>query len=318
MSPSLLQVRDLARRFGAVKAVDGLSFTLEAGQSVGLIGANGAGKTTTMRLVTTLDLPDEGSISFMGVDAIAYPELVRSHIGWMPDVYDPIPHMSVRDTLDFFARAYGLTGRHRREEVDRVLDFCGLGDLADRLAGKLSKGQTQRVSLARTLIGDPDLLVLDEPAAGLDPVARVDFKRFVRELQARGKTLLVSSHILSELAEMCDSMLFMDAGKLIRQGTLAELTGEKGERVDIRLVGDPAELAGWLAARPCWRDAQPSVPDTVHALFLPEEELDAAAAEELLARELRAMSAAHLVTGFTRRQRNLEETFVSVLQHRHE
>ncbi len=319
----MLQVQNIVRHFGAVKAVDGLSFTLERGQSVGLIGANGAGKTTTMRLLTTLDLPDAGTITFDGVDAVAWPEKVRSRIGWMPDGFDPMPHMTIRDMVDFFARAYGLTGTRRKAEVERVLAFCGLDDLADRFINKLSKGQSQRMSLARTIIGDPDMLVLDEPAAGLDPVARIEFKQFVRQLQAEGKTLLISSHILSELAEMCDSMLFMDKGKIIRQGTLAELTHEEGTRISIRMAGQPAALAQWLLARPCWKSATPAGPDAVLAVYQPPAAAGTppptpAEEEERLALELRAMSADFLISGFTRSQRNLEETFVSILHDRHE
>ncbi len=311
---SFLEVNELVRHFGAVKAVDGLTFTLERGQSVGLIGANGAGKTTMMRLLTTLDLPDSGSITLDGVDAVTSPELVRSRIGWMPDEFTPIPHMTVRDTIDFFARAYGLTGSHRLAEVERVLAFCGISELADRFINRISKGQAQRVALARTIIGNPDLLVLDEPAAGLDPASRLEFMQFVRALQREGKTLLISSHILSELAEMCDTMLFMDAGRLIRSGTLAELNSDEGLRFRIETAGSPAALADWLKAREGWSRVQ--VEDEGNSLrahfTLPAGKDEG----EALALELRAMAAEHMVTGFIRSRRRLEETFVSILQER--
>ncbi len=311
---SFLHVDNLVRHFGAVRAVDGVSFTLERGQSVGLIGANGAGKTTLMRLLTTLDLPDSGSIVIDGKNAVTSPELVRSRIGWMPDEFIPIPHMTVRDTLDFFARAYGFTGTHRRAEVERVLAFCGISELAGRFISRISKGQAQRVALARTIIGNPDLLVLDEPAAGLDPASRLEFMQFVRALQKQGKTLLISSHILSELAEMCDTMLFMDAGCIIRSGTLAELSGEEGLRFRMELAGDPAPFAAWLAARAGWSEVQEDGAQAVQALFTPPAEK--ASEDEALALELRAMSAEFLLTGFTRRRRRLEETFISILHER--
>ncbi len=269
---SFLDVSQLVRHFGAVRAVDGLTFSLERGQSVGLIGANGAGKTTLMRLLTTLDLPDSGSIVLDGIDAIADPERVRCRIGWMPDCFTPLPHMTVQDTLDFFARAYGLTGTYRINEVKRVLEFCGIRELADRYISKLSKGQSQRVALARTIIGDPDLLVLDEPAAGLDPAARLEFMNFVRALQKQGKTLLISSHILSELAEMCDMMLFMDAGKLIRSGTLAELSGQEDQQFRIELVRPEANaLMAWLRERVCWSSVMKEDDNTLTARYAPAE-----------------------------------------------
>ncbi len=312
-----LQVTDLVRHFGTVKAVNGLSFSLERGQSVGLIGANGAGKTTLMRLLSTLDLPGSGSICFDGVDAVACPEQVRSRIGWMPDAFTPIPHMTVQDTLDFFARAYGLTGSYRLNEVQRVMDFCGIRELATRFISKLSKGQSKRVALARTIIGDPDMLVLDEPAAGLDPAARLEFMNFVRALQKQGKTLLISSHILSELAEMCDTMLFMDAGKLISSGTLAELSGEEGRQYRIELAaGDSSTFTGWLRERAGWFSVFPEDDGSISARFtLPEDSL-AASPDEVVARELAAMCAAFPVCGFTRCHRRLEETFISLLQQR--
>ena len=309
MSDPILKVTDLVRHFGAVKAVDGISFELQAGQSVGLIGANGAGKTTTMRLLVTLDLPDSGAISYAGIDAMAYPEKVRSRIGWMPDSFDPIPHTTVQDYIDFFARAYGLTGHKRVEEVARILEFCGISELSGRYINKLSKGQTQRLSLARTLIGNPDFLVMDEPAAGLDPQARLEFKQLVRALQKQGKTLLISSHILSELAEMCDTMIFMDKGRIIRQGSQEELLEktEKGTAYNIRPVGDATQLLAWLAESDAWHGATLQADGFVLATCKAED-------EAALAQELQKLCAAHPVTEFARSRKNLEETFVNILQ----
>ncbi len=312
-----LQVNDLVRHFGPVKAVDGLSFSLERGQSVGLIGANGAGKTTLMRLLTTLDLPDGGSITLDGMDAVSCPELVSRRIGWMPDSFTPIPHMTVQDTLDFFARAYGLTGSYRLKEVQRVLDFCGIRELAGRFISKLSKGQAQRVALARTIIGDPELLVLDEPAAGLDPAARLEFMYFVRALQKQGKTLLISSHILSELAEMCDTMLFMDAGRLIRSGTLAELGGEEGMQFRIELAaGDGSSFSSWLRERAGWSSVLVEETGAVTARFTLPPDGHSTTPEGFIARELAAMCSIYPICGFSRCHRRLEETFVSLLQQR--
>ncbi len=309
MSEPILKVTDLVRHFGAVKAVDGISFELKAGQSVGLIGANGSGKTTTMRLLTTLDLPDSGSIEFEGIDALAYPEKVRARIGWMPDELVPVEHTTVSDYIDFFARAYGLTGSKRVAEVKRVLVFCGIEELSKRYINKLSKGQTQRLSLARTLIGNPDFLVMDEPAAGLDPQARLEFKQLVRALQQQGKTLLISSHILSELAEMCDSMIFMDKGHVIRRGSQEELVAgdEPGTLYSLRCVGDAAPLLAYLAMSKDWRGAVCQADGSVLVTCLaPDDEARAGA--------LRALCAENLIWEASCRRRNLEETFVNILQ----
>lgn len=305
---SLLQVTKLRRSFGSVKAVDGISFALNAGESVGLIGANGAGKTTAMRILTTLDVPDAGSILFDGVDAVAYPDKVRSRIGWMPDFLDPIGRTTVWEYIDFYARAYGLKGAKRTAEVKRVLEFCHLADLRQRLINRLSKGQTQRVNMARMLIGNPGLLIMDEPAAGLDPQARIEFKQMVRALQGQGKTLLISSHILSELAEMCDNIIFMDSGHIIRQGSQSDLVQEGAGDVvvEISMVGDTSAALAWLNAREGWSDVREKGGNSLCALFAKD---DSAA----LASELKALVAEFPVCSFRRRERNLEEVFVDIL-----
>jgi len=309
MSEPILRVTNLIRHFGAVKAVDGITFELKAGQSVGLIGANGAGKTTTMRLLTTLDLPDSGEITFAGMDAVAWPEKVRARIGWMPDDFDPISQTSVFEYIDFFARAYGLSGEKRVIEVERVMKFCGIAELRDRMINRLSKGQTQRLSLARMLIGNPDFLVMDEPAAGLDPQARLEFKQLVRTLQAQGKTLLISSHILSELAEMCDTMIFMDQGKIIRSGSQAQLSTDPHSENTylIRPVGDPDELLAWLAGSRDWMGAKRLSDGAVEATCL-------ATGDEKIALALRDLCEGNLVTEVSCRRLNLEETFVNILK----
>ena len=310
-SPAILTVRDLVRHFGAVKAVDGVSFSLAPGQSAGPIGANGAGKTTIMRMLTTLDTPDRGSITYKGTDVVAEPVKVRRELGWMPDSFAPPAHTTVHEFMDFYARAYGLTGDTRVGEVRRVLEFCGVADLARRHVNALSKGQTQKILLARMLVGNPQLLVMDEPAAGLDPQARVELKQLVADLRRQGKTLLISSHILTELAEMCDFMIFMDHGKVISQGSQDELARrEGGVRVQMR-AADAAALAAELRESGAWRDVAELPGGMLDARFTAE-------GDEALALELRRLCASHLITDFHRRAQKLEETFVNVLKQQHE
>lgn len=310
MSDPILKVKGLVRHFGQVKAVDGISFELERGQVVGFIGANGAGKTTTMRLLTTLDLPDSGEVEYDGIDAIQYPEKVKSRIGWMPDGFDPVDGTTVQDYVDFFARAYGLTGQQRVEEVARVLEFCGITELKNRYINKLSKGQTQRLSLARMLIGNPDFLVMDEPAAGLDPQARLEFKQLVRSLREKGKTMLISSHILSELAEMCDSLILMSQGRIIHRGTREELEAlqqQEGITYTIRPLTDCVQgVHAWLQAQKGWKNAVIMPDNSISAVCLLPDNAAVARSIQELCRE-------HLVLEVTRYRRNLEETFVNIL-----
>ncbi|MDR0902193.1 MAG: ABC transporter ATP-binding protein [Opitutaceae bacterium] len=309
----LVEVRQLARAFGAVRAVDGVSFALAPGQVAGLIGANGAGKTTAMRILATLDLPDSGSVRIGGIDIVDHPNRVRRRIGWMPDHFTPYGDTTVFDYLDFFARAHGYRGAELERQVAEVMDFTDLAPLRERHASALSKGQMQRLCLGRTLLNDPEFLILDEPAAGLDPKARLEFKNLVRILRARGKTLLISSHILSELGEMCDTLVFMDAGRVVHHGDKESLQrgasgGRAGVVFDISIHGaDGADaLADWMLSRPGWR-----VLERLRAGARAEFASPDPAA---VAGELRRLAADLEVVEFRRQERRLEEAFVDMLR----
>jgi ABC-2 type transport system ATP-binding protein len=248
-------VRGLHRAFGNVHAVRGVSFDIYRGQVVGFIGANGAGKTTTMRIMATLDDPSSGTVIVDGHDLRDDPRAVRSRIGWMPDAYGAYDHMSVLEYLDFHARAFGLKKRLRAERIADVVAFAELAPIADRMVNKPSKGMSQRVCFGRMLLHDPEFLILDEPAAGLDPKARIEFKNLVRLLAARGKTLFISSHILSELGEMCDSLLFIDNGQIIHHGSAETLkAGQTDGAVTfcILVADSPEKLVEWAAVQPGW------------------------------------------------------------------
>jgi ABC-2 type transport system ATP-binding protein len=241
---AFIEVDNVVRWFDGVKAVNGVSFSLPAGQVVGLIGANGAGKTTTMRILATLDVPDRGAVRIGGIDVVDRPNEVRRRLGWMPDHFAPYRDTTVIDYLDFFGRAHGLRGAALGKGVREVAEFTDLTSLLDRSMDKLSKGQTQRLCLARTLLNDPEFLILDEPAAGLDPKARLEFKNLVRVLRERGKTILISSHILSELGEMCDTLVFMDRGVVMHHGDtdsiLRSTASTGGCSIDITVDGPTA------------------------------------------------------------------------------
>ena len=220
---SVLEVDSLVRTFGGLKAVDQVSFTVEKGQVLGFIGPNGAGKTTTMRILATLDLPQQGDARIGGFSVVEYPEEARRLTGFMPDYAGVYVSTTVAEYLDFFARSYGLRTPYRQKAVDGIISFMGIGDLRDRPVDSLSKGLQQRVALGRAIIHDPQLLILDEPAANLDPRARIEFRALIRELANDGKTILLSSHILTELAEMCDGVAVIEKGKILATGTVQEI-----------------------------------------------------------------------------------------------
>ena len=218
-----VRVDNLVKHFGTTKAVDGVSFGFGSGQVFGFVGPNGAGKTTTMRMLATLDEPTDGDITINGVSVVEEPEQARRLIGYMPDNLPTHRDMTVHDYLDFFARSYGLRGRHRTQTVESIEEFANLRGIREKMLPALSKGMKQRVSLARALIHDPPLLIMDEPAAGLDPRARVELRELVKVLCGGGKAVLISSHILTELAEICDGAVIIERGQVLHAGKLDDI-----------------------------------------------------------------------------------------------
>lgn len=251
-SQPAIQVENMARVFGSFPAVNGVSFSVPHGHVVGFVGANGAGKTTTMRILATLDYPTSGSARLGGFNVVHHPREVRRLLGWMPDSFGTYEHMTVLEYMDFYARALGFRGDERTQRTREVMDFTDLTPLAGRLINKMSKGQTQRLCLGRALLHDPQILIMDEPAAGLDPRARIELKNLIRILAEEGKTILISSHILTELGEMCDSLLFIDRGRIVHHGAAAALKrgGSVETLVTVQVSGDPAKLAHWALTAP--------------------------------------------------------------------
>jgi ABC-2 type transport system ATP-binding protein len=304
MSAPLLEVRNLWRSYGSVHAVRDLSFTMQRGQITGFVGPNGAGKTTTMRIAATLDVPDRGDVFVEGVSVLVEPRRTRDRIGYMSDQFHPYPNLDVLQYLDFFARAHGLCGAKRRDTVQSVAAFCGLLEFATRPASGLSKGMGQRLHLAKTMLHDPQLLILDEPAAGLDPRARIEFRALLKELAAAGKGILISSHILPELGEMCDSVVVVEKGQRVVSGTIAEIqrTVQHEQVVLLRVLGDMALAERFLLTQPGIGDV---VQDGVRLRFGFGGDDEALAG--LLAR---AVQAGLQVVEFGRSEANLEDIFL--------
>src|SRR6478672_12690326 len=306
----LVEVRGLNRVFDAVHAVKDASFEIHRGQVVGFIGANGAGKTTTMRIMATLDTPTAGTVEICGHDIQNFPDRVRSSLGWMPDSYGTYDHMTVLEYLDFFARACGLRGAKRLERLAEVMDFTDLTVLADRPMDTLSKGMGQRLCLGRTLLHDPDVLILDEPAAGLDPKARIEFKRLIRLLAEQGTTIFISSHILSELGEMCDSLLFIDSGRIVHHGSaesLQEMTTGAQAIVLIRVAGNPEALRDWVELHPGVKLVEMRKRGARISFDNDDPEFLAATLKKMIADGLP-------VAEFHREENKLEDAFVEILK----
>jgi len=252
----LIELRCLHRYFGETRAVEDMSFEVYAGEVFGYIGPNGAGKTTSMRILATLDEPTAGDAFVDGFSVVDDPDRVRRRLGFMPDYFGTYQNVSVGEYLDFFARAYGLRGKERKQAIHSVMEFTLLEALANKPIDGLSKGMKQRLCLGRTMIHNPSVLILDEPAAGLDPRARIELREMISQLAELGKAVLISSHILTELAEICDKVGIIEQGQLLAVGTVDEISAktEATSRVRLRTItseqsDDQQRLYDWLTAR---------------------------------------------------------------------
>ncbi|MDD8044438.1 MAG: ABC transporter ATP-binding protein [Verrucomicrobiota bacterium] len=243
-------VRHLYHKTAALKGID---LEIPTGVVFGLVGSNGAGKTTTLRILGTLLRPTGGVVEVLGMDLAKAPDEVRRRIGYMPDFFGVYQDLGVSEYLDFFAAAYGLKRAKRQQVVGDVLELTGLTGKRQEVIGSLSRGMQQRLGLARVLVHDPSLLLLDEPASGLDPRARVEMAEILVELRNMGKTILISSHILPELQDMCDAFAILELGEILFTGTLKQLraqVGVDGHDVRVRLEGEFNDLGFLPDERP--------------------------------------------------------------------
>ena len=302
----MIELRNLHRTFGSTRAVNDVSFCVPKGHVFGYIGPNGAGKTTSMRILATLDQPTAGDAYIDGFSVVNDPDRVRHRLGFMPDYFGTYANVNVREYLDFFARAYGLRGRHRTRALSYVMSFTKLDALAEKPISGLSKGMKQRLCLGRALVHDPAVLVLDEPAAGLDPRARIQLREMIRALAAHGKTVLVSSHILTELAEMCDTVGILELGRLLAVGSVNDIqkTQQHQSRVQVQVLGGAGVLGVWLGAR---TDVHSVQIDGETAVFLHDGDRET---EVTLLREM--VQAGFAVASFGSQEKSLEEVFLDV------
>ena len=303
----MIALQQLQHRYTRqVAALDGVTLTIAAGECFGLIGANGAGKTTTMRILATLLVPTGGHAAIAGHDVVGDYLAARRLIGYMPETFAVYPELTVEEFLDYTAAAYGFRGDERRRRVDAVASLTDLTSKRGSGCDTLSRGMKQRLFLARALVHDPQVLLLDEPTAGLDPAARIEFRQIIRGLTAAGKTTIVSSHILPELSEFCTSVGILERGKLVASGTIAEMLATiKGARtIEIDVAGD-AQVVGAILRGHAGVEAVQV--DGAHA------SVRYAGSRESAAPLLRALVEGGVaVISFAERQSSLEDIFMKV------
>jgi ABC-2 type transport system ATP-binding protein len=301
-----VNICNLKRHFGKTKAVDDISFEFSSGNIFGFVGPNGAGKTTTMRILATLDDPTGGNIYINGISLIEDPEKARQFVGFMPDTLPAHRDMTVHEYLDFFARAYGLRGDKRRSVVDSVEQFTNLKGICSKFLRALSKGMKQRVSLARAIVHDPPVLVLDEPAAGLDPRARIELRELLKLLADRGKAILISSHILTELAEICNGAVIIEQGKILRAGSMQQIISKESpmRTIVVRAAGGTEPLYKELVQIPSVREAR-IVGEEVEIQVEGGDEINSAILTHLIGKGFQ-------IVDFRQRQMDLEDVFMTV------
>jgi ABC-2 type transport system ATP-binding protein len=248
---SMIRLENVTKRYGQMAAVDNVTLDIARGEVFGFIGPNGAGKTTTIKMLATLMLPNQGTLTVGGYDVEREPMAVRRIIGYMPDSFGVYEDLLVWEYLDYFSALYRIDTVGRKRAIDDVLELTDLTSKRDAQVMSLSRGMKQRLCLAKTLLHDPDVLLLDEPASGLDPHARIEIRELIRELCRMGKTVLVSSHILTELADFCTSIGIIEAGRLLTSGRIEDITAKLAGNllVEIGTKGDPEPALAALAER---------------------------------------------------------------------
>lgn len=306
----MLEIKELTRVYGKFTALDHLSIQIGDGELHGFVGPNGAGKSTTMRILATLLQPTSGTAVMDGVDVCKSPRKMRELVGYMPDFFGVYDKLKAWEYLDFYARCYGFSYQERMRMIDQLLELVHLTDKRESYVDVLSRGMKQRLCLAHALIHDPKLLILDEPASGMDPRARAEMKDVLRSLKDMGKTVLISSHILPELSEMCDSLTIIDHGKLVFSGSVDALSKKMNGNapLDIRLLNDQVDAAAvTLKEIPGVTGIELTDERLLRVAFDGDEQAAAQLLKKLLTDDI-------AVADFHRAPLNLEKVFMEVTQ----
>jgi ABC-2 type transport system ATP-binding protein len=302
----MLSIRNLNKRYGKFQAVSDLSMEVPEGEIFGFVGPNGAGKTTTMKIICGLLRATSGEITLDGVDVIGNSKKIKEKIGYMPDFFGVYDDLKVSEYLEFYASIYNIKGQERKKITDDLLELVDLGHKREAYVDSLSRGMKQRLCLARSLVHNPRLLVLDEPASGMDPRARVEMKEILKNLKGMGKTIIISSHILPELAELCTSIGIIDKGRIVISGSvdaiMQQVYSKKVIKVKVRGRLEDAVIA--LKEYP-FIDKLVYGEDTIQAGF--------GGGDEEMSRVLAALVAKGIpVVSFSQLDGNLEDVFMKV------
>lgn len=308
----MLKIRDLHKKYGNYHALDGLSMEIRDGALFGFVGPNGAGKTTTIKIMTGLLKPDRGSVELDGKDMLADTMSLRRKIGYVPDHFGLYDNLKVSEYMEFFAGCYHLEGFEARKRAHNLLEQVGLCDRLDTFVDGLSRGMQQRLCLARALIHDPELLIMDEPTAGLDPRTHLEFRQMVWELHEQGKTILLSSHNLAELSELCTDIGIIDSGKMVLAGNMDEIVERiyTSKQIIIAVHDDLEKAMAVLKENPLVRTMTICEKDIMIG-FTGDERMESELLRELI-------EAGVPVRGFMREPGSLEAIFMQITAHKEE
>ena len=305
----MLDIKDLRKKFGKFHALNGLDLHIPQGSLYGFVGPNGAGKTTTIKIMTGLLFADSGQVMIDGVDVSRGLNELKLKIGYVPDFFGVYDNLKVNEYMEFFASCYGSDGLKARTRYMTLLEQVGLEDKVNFYVDSLSRGMKQRLCLARALIHDPLLLVLDEPASGLDPRTRFEFKEILKELKEQGKTILISSHVLSELSELCTDIAIIDQGKMVLSGSMEEILRRvnASNPLIISVLGNKEKALTILKSQPCVQTIAVKDED-IRVNFIGDNQDEALLLQQLVDADV-------LVHGFYREQGSLESLFMQITDH---
>ena len=304
--------KDVCKSFEGFKALDNASFHVRKGSVYGLVGPNGAGKTTTIRIISGLLRPTSGKVWIDGIRAEKETRVLKSKIGYVPDFFGVYDNLTVGEYMSFFASCYQLDGLVARKRYTALLEQVGLEDKLDFYVDGLSRGMKQRLCLARALIHDPQILILDEPTSGLDPRTRVEFKEILEDLKFAGKTILISSHVLSELSEMCTDIGIIDQGRMILEGNIQDILSRvnASNPLVISVYSNMEKALSILKSHPCVRTISMREKD-ICVRFTGDAQDEAILLQQLIDSDV-------LVNGFTREKGSLETVFMQLTDHEEE
>jgi ABC-2 type transport system ATP-binding protein len=307
----VVEITNLTKHYGTVVALDRLSLSIERGQILGFVGPNGAGKTTTIKILVGLARPTSGTAKIAGADCVSEARKIKQLVGYMPDTFGGYDNMRVSEYLDFFGAAFKIPRRERAKRISKVLETAGASSFRDLYVETLSHGMKQRVAIARTLLHDPQVLILDEPANGLDPQARIEIRQLLLDLASRGKTFLVTSHVLPELARICHRVAIITRGRLRAFGTLEEITRQLSQMRPIEVLLTNADQIKRVAEVVA-KHIEPGAEITSSVAEAVVRFRTAMREEELAGLLAALIEAGHGVTQFREVQTDLEEAFMTV------